>query len=38
MVCLKVLISEILVPSLEQEAGCEPLLSMSSINPHKKNI
>lgn len=38
MVCLKVLISEIFVSSLEHEAGCEPLLSMSSINPNKKNI
>lgn len=38
MVCLKVLMLEILVPSLEQEAGCEPLLSMSSINPNRKNV
>lgn len=38
MVCFKVLMLEVLVPSLEQEAGCEPLLSMSSINPNRKNV
>lgn len=38
MICLKVLISEIFVSSLQHEAGCEPLFSMSSITPNKKNI
>lgn len=38
MLCFKVLISEIFVSSSEHEADCEPLFSMSSITPNKKNI
>lgn len=38
MIYLKVLISNIFVSSLEHEAGCEPLFSMGSIIPNKKNI